>query len=595
MSTDVLPLELRRQRLDRLLKALSLVRDPFPVTPDFESYFFSPRLQVRYEELLSAVAWRKGFVLVTGDVGVGKTTLARLLITTMQGQGVRSALVINTFVQGAELLRVINRDFGLAGAADTIEGLLDELHGFLLEQYAAGANCVLLIDDAQALTVNSLELLRQLSNLETSRHKLLQLVLVGQPELLDLLGRGDLRQLRSRIAMHLRIEPMTLAEMDAYIYHRLAAAGNGAALKVDAAALTLLWEASAGYPRRVHLVMDRCLFGALGRQLTRIDRSLMREAIAEVELPAGSAAPKRPARPTVAGVGGGRAARWAVGALFALVAVVAAVQLEVVPRAALDPLLKRSQAYLERGLGALAATPDHGDERARAGGAEARDLAADAAAPVVTSAAAAPRSAGEGTPPLAAASAELTASTAPASAPQSIFATIPEPLWRSFWARFGTGQPWQSMPAAAALPDDRGAALAALDAALQGTGLRTFLFDRDRAVCDEHVALRFLLNPAGPEHLLVLASAPPSPALIEFGRHSETVRWAQERLRVRGALRAEHVDALLGPVTVYALAHFQREAGLPATGQLDDASLYRLSCAGTRVASGAARTLERAP
>ena len=575
MSSGTLPLFVRRQRLDALLGALGLCRDPFPVTPDYESYFFSPRLQTRYDELLSAVALRKGFVLVTGDVGVGKTTLARLLINAMQGQGVRTALVINTFVQGLELLRVINRDFGLEGCAQTIDGLLAELHAFLLEQYAAGANCVLLIDDAQSLTVDSLELLRQLSNLETSRHKLLQLVLVGQPELIDLVGRAELRQLRSRIAMHLELEPMTLEEMDAYLFHRMAAAGNGGALTVDADALRLLWERTDGYPRRVHLVMDRCLFGALARQVQRIDRGLMREAISEVDLPARSGTRSRPAQP-VRRVGWERNwAGWGAAALLVLAALIAAVRLEGVRLTALDTLVAKLRPY----IGHASAAQNSG---------EAVPVAA-----VVQAMAAAPA---EAVAPAEAAGPIQVAAPVRESAPavppaHALFAQVPQSVWASFWARFGAGN---LVPVVASLPAERSAALGALDRHLEPTGLRSFLLAGAVAVCPEHASLRFSSADGSDEARLVFAQVPRAAVPIEFGRVSAAARWVQQRLRAHGLLQLEHVDGLLGPVTVTALAHFQREAGLAATGLIDETSLYRLSCAGPREL-GAALPVRAAP
>lgn len=557
MSLGTLPLVVRRQRLDTLLGSLGLGRDPFPVTPDYESYFFSPRLRARYEELLSAVALRKGFVLVTGDVGVGKTTLARLLIHAMQGQGVRTALVINTFVQGLELLRVINRDFGLEGQAQTIDGLLDELHAFLLEQYALGSNCVLVIDDAQLLTVDSLELLRQLSNLETSRHKLLQLVLVGQPELLDVVGRADLRQLSSRIAMHLELEPMTLEEMDAYIYHRMAAAGNGEALSVDADALRLLWERTGGYPRRVHLAMDRCLFGALGRQVRRIDRGLMREAINEVDLPAESRQRSRPVQHAGRATQGRNWAGWGSVVLLTLAGVIAAVRLEVVSVAALDPLIAKLRPEIAQATAA---------EAPGVPAAVARALTAEASASIVGAAPAV-----ETEPVEEAASGVLPT--------HALFAQIPESVWASYWLRFGGGA---SVPAAGSLPADKRAALAALDQHLGADGLRSFLLEGSVAACPEHASLRFSAPDGLDEVRLVLAKVPRATEPIEFGRASETVRWVQRRLQAHGLLQAEQVDALLGPVTVAALAHFQRGFGLAATGLLDEPSLYRLSCARMR-------------
>lgn len=568
MISEALPMDVRRRHVDALLQSLQLVRDPFPVTPDYESYFFSARLRARYEDLLSAVALRKGFVLVTGDVGVGKTTLTRLLINAMQGQGTRTALVINTFVQGQALLRVINRDFGLDANADSIEGLLDELHVFLLEQFAAGANCVLVIDDAQALTVDSLELLRQLSNLETSRHKLLQLVLVGQPELLDLLGRGDLRQLRSRIAMHLQLEPMTLDEMDAYLFHRLAAAGNGDALKVDAEAMALLWQATAGYPRRVHMVMDRCLFGALGRRLTRIDTRLMREAIAEVDIP-GSAPPPRAAAPFS---GRGRGILVGIVAVLVLATAVAAVSFEMLPFAALHQSWAAVQASIQSSVqSALESSGESSGESTP--GAASTDANADAALQPGTLAV-------SETPPEAveATVSEVAVQPATVSAAASLFAGIPEPLWQSFWLRQGI----EHMPAVGQLPEDTRAALERIDAQLEAQGQRALLLTGAQRACEEHLALRLSGTEARPETLLVVTRLPRPVDPIEFGKYSPAVRWVQERLRVHGLIGAVHVDAMLGPVTVYALAQFQRAEGLTATGMLDELSLYRLSCAPRR-------------
>lgn len=572
MSAGASSMVVRRQQVDQLLQSLQLVRDPFPVTPDFETYFFSERLRARYEDLLSAVALRKGFVLVTGDVGVGKTTLARLLINAMQGQGVRTALVINTFVQGQELLRVINRDFGLEARADSIEGLLEELHVFLLEQFAAGSNCVLVIDDAQALAVESLELLRQLSNLETSRHKLLQLVLVGQPELLELLERDDLRQLRSRIAMHLQLEPMTLAEMDAYLFHRLAAAGNGAALKVDADAMELLWRSTSGFPRRVHMVMDRCLFGALGRRLSRIDLHLMREAIAEVEIPAAGSR----ARAVAPAAMPARRPFKAIAVVLLLAALVAAARLEVLPLPAAGQNWAAVQSFL--GRSGVAAPPP----------AAAGPSAVPAHEPVPEADSKAARPAdglrdevGEtGLRASEAGVADAALTGTPAT--ESLFAAIPVPLWQAFWLRQGV----DDMPAPAQLPADTLAALGRLNALLEARGLLAVLLSGAQKPCEEHLALRVSDRETQAESVLAVAGLPRQAGPIEFGKTSPTVRWLQQRLRAHGLLGSVHEDALLGPVTVQALAQFQRGSGLTATGQPDELSLYRLSCASRRGTQG---------
>ena len=565
MNTLALPVDARRQRLDGLLHTLGLSRDPFPVTPDYESYFFSPRLRQRYEDLLSAVALRKGFVLVTGDVGVGKTTLARLLIDALQAEGMRTALVINTFVQGQALLGVINRDFGLQAQALSIEGLLAELHAFLLQQYAAGANCVLVIDDAQALSVDSLELIRQLSNLETSRHKLLQIVLVGQPELLTVLERSDLRQLRSRIAMHLQLEPMSLEEMDAYLHHRLAHAGNAAAFKVEPAALRSLWAYSAGYPRRIHLVMDRCLFGALARQCSTVDERLMREAIAEVQI----AAPASPPAPTRAPRSGGqkrmRMRMFSMSLLLAgALGVSAALALTPPARSALEPAWTRAQAMLDELRPAAAALLS----LALASTPQAQALAVPATPTAAETALTADMNE-------AVASALAVDVEEAVDAHEGVFARVPPALWQSFWAR----QAVEDMAPAATLGADVDTALAVLDAHLQGSGRRALLLAADTTPCAEHLAVHMEADAHFAPAVLVLAAVPVLDSVLEFGQYSPTVRWMQQRLQAHGLYAARDIDAVLGPVTVSVLARFQREHGLAATGSADARTLYRLSCA----------------
>lgn len=549
-NSALLPIDARRLRLDGLLHTLGLTRDPFPVTPDYESYFFSPRLRQRYEDVLSAVALRKGFVLVSGDVGVGKTTLARLLIDALQAEGMCTALVINSFVQGQALLGVINRDFGLSADALSIEGLLGELHAFLLQQYAAGANCVLVIDDAQALSVDSLELIRQLSNLETSRHKLLQIVLVGQPELLDTLGRADLRQLRSRIAMHLQLEAMSFEEMDAYLHHRLARAGNAAAFTVEPAALRRLWAHTGGYPRRLHLVMDRCLFGALARQRTTVDERLMREAIAEVEI-----AGPGPQPAAQAGMqAGGRERRLAVLVLVLASALGGGLALDVgqVARATFDQAWARAQAVVHE----LRPAPDSDPLSApqpRAVLAVAEEAQTDVV-PTTTS----------------------SAQTDVAGA-GGVFARIPEAVWQSFWTRQGVDD--MAPAATVATEGDAQAALRALDARVQASGRRALLLEADTAPCAEQLAVHMDADARFARAVLVLAAVPQAEAVLEFGQLSPTVRWVQQRLQAHGLYAARDIDAVLGPVTTAVLARFQREHGLAATGSVDARTLYRLSCA----------------
>jgi general secretion pathway protein A len=267
------------------LQALELTRPPFPVTPDDEqAFFFSEYLNEKYEELKHFILLRKGFMLVTGEVGVGKTTLTHLLLGHLEKGHVKTALIINTFLQDIELIRAINRDFNLSPQVDTLEGNLQCLNAFLMDAYMADFNCVLIIDDAQRLDINSLELIRQLSNLETAHDKLIQIILVAQPEIMETLNRFDLRQLRSRIALHIELPPLALEEIDHYLHHRLSLAGSNSTIKVSSRAIQDLFRATGGYPRLIHLVMDRCLFGLVANNTRMIDAHLMRQAIKESSL-----------------------------------------------------------------------------------------------------------------------------------------------------------------------------------------------------------------------------------------------------------------------------------------------------------------------
>lgn len=270
--------------LSAYLQNLGFERHPFPVTPDEHGIFFSARLAEQFTELLHFIEQRKGFMLVTGDVGVGKSTLSRALLTRLAEQGECTALVFNTFLQGADLLRAINRDFGAPAEGNSLEALLQALNTWLLQQHEAGRNCVLILDDAQGLDVPSLELVRQLSNLEASQAKLLQIVMVAQPEIRLTLDRHDMRQLASRIALRLELAPLTLSELDVYLHHRLRWAGRAGLLTVDHSALKRLHRYSLGYIRRVHILLDRCLYGLVTRGSKHITTSLVDTAAKELSL-----------------------------------------------------------------------------------------------------------------------------------------------------------------------------------------------------------------------------------------------------------------------------------------------------------------------
>lgn len=278
------------------LATLGLVRNPFPYTPDAGCYFTTPHLEEQRVELEHCILSRKGFCLLTAEVGMGKSTLVRRLMADLAPRQVVSALVFNTFLQGPELLSAVLHDFGLQGTGSMATDI-NVLNSFLLDNHREGRTCLLIIDDAQNLTESSLELIRLLCNLETDQEKLLQILLAGQPELEATLAQHSLRQLRSRVVKHARLYGLNSMEIADYIRFRFESSGSDGSLLLQADACQLLLQETAGVPRQVHLVMDRCLYGLAARNGKVIDAALMKQAIQDcrIQLDAGAAEPASPA------------------------------------------------------------------------------------------------------------------------------------------------------------------------------------------------------------------------------------------------------------------------------------------------------------
>mgnify|MGYP000020553755 FL=1 len=264
-----------------LLSRIGLEFNPFPVTPDADRYFLSDRTHQKLTELLHCIESRKGFMLVTADIGIGKTTLSRRLIGELNQRNTDVALVINSFLHGESLLQAIVADFGL-NAEGSIADVLATLNTYLLSQFHDNQNCCIIIDDAQNLDLESLELIRQLSNLETNQHKLVQILLIAQPEIQTTLAYPEIRQLNSRIALHVELEPFSLAETRAYVEYRLTCAGNAQGIHLSHSALKQLWRESQGYPRQINLIMDRCLYALMAGNTQAINGVLMNEAIQDL-------------------------------------------------------------------------------------------------------------------------------------------------------------------------------------------------------------------------------------------------------------------------------------------------------------------------
>jgi general secretion pathway protein A len=258
-----------------------LQEKPFSVTPDPRFLFLSRSHQEALGHLLYGIDERKGFIAITGEVGTGKTLLCRALLERL-GHHVRTALVFNSCMSDLELLRSITEDFGILAAESTRKALIDHLNTFLIREFRDGRNAVLIIDEAQNLAPEVLEQIRMLSNLETERGKLLQIILVGQPELRQQLARSDLRQLNQRIAIRYHLRPFNHQETTDYINHRLLVAGSHGGVKFSPRALSCIYRHSQGIPRKINLLCDRTLLSAYVQGSTIIDRKLVRHASLEL-------------------------------------------------------------------------------------------------------------------------------------------------------------------------------------------------------------------------------------------------------------------------------------------------------------------------
>lgn len=286
------------------LNHFGFTRPPFAINPDPRFLYLSAKHQEALAHLLFGLGEGGGFVMLSGEVGTGKTTLCFGLLEQLH-ENVDVALILNPRLNALELLCTLCDELQIAypEACDSPKPLIDRLNRFLLDNHARGRRTVLVIDEAQNLSPEVLEQIRLLTNLETPTTKLLQIVLVGQPELPRLLSRRELRQVDQRITARYHLRPLSGAETRAYIAHRLAV-GNGPSDLFTRPALRAVHRYARGIPRLINAICDRALLGAYARDLHRIDANIVREAAAEVGLSAGQNRRWQPAH----GVGIGLAA-----------------------------------------------------------------------------------------------------------------------------------------------------------------------------------------------------------------------------------------------------------------------------------------------
>jgi general secretion pathway protein A len=262
----------------------NLKQSPFSIAPDPRYLFMSERHREALAHLLYGVGSGGGFVLLTGEIGAGKTTVCRCFMEQIP-DNCKLAYIFNPKLTVEELLLTICGEFGVdlpAQGVVSVKTYTDAINRYLLESHAAGKNNVLVIDEAQNLSADVLEQLRLLTNLETSERKLLQIILIGQPELRDILARPELEQLAQRVIARYHLGSLTVEETGQYIAHRLAVAGAAGVAPFPSQVVTLIHQLTKGVPRRINLLCDRALLGAYVENRQQVTKQVVRKAAQEV-------------------------------------------------------------------------------------------------------------------------------------------------------------------------------------------------------------------------------------------------------------------------------------------------------------------------
>jgi len=264
----------------------ALTQSPFSLSPDPHFLYLSEPHEDAIRQLIEASRRNEGIVVLTGDVGTGKTTIARALLTRLDKTSFAS-LVLNPFLSVDELLREILLDFGVVSRDDIRSGragsasrhdLTSTLHDFLLSLHPIGAHGVLIIDEAQHLSIDVLEQIRVLSTVEISTTQLLQVILIGQPALLHALAQEPLRQVDSRVSVRAALTPLSRGDIEAYVSHRLSVAGNAGGVRFDSGAIDAITSLTGGLPRLINLLCDRSLMAGAQAETGTIDAAIVGEA-----------------------------------------------------------------------------------------------------------------------------------------------------------------------------------------------------------------------------------------------------------------------------------------------------------------------------
>jgi len=250
---------------------------PFSLTPDPQYLYPSKGHRTAIDSLLYGIYHREGFMILTGDIGTGKTTVCRAILEKLD-KNVKTAVIFNSFLAKGELLKSILQDLGCAFKARSNKERIDALNNFLLRELSQDKNVALIIDEAQNLSIPVLEQIRMLSNLETEKEKMIQIVLFGQMELEQKLQSPELKQLSQRVALRLRLLPLSRTETESYIHQRLTIAGARGNVTFSRSALQEIFEFSSGIPRLINLICDRVLLAGFIDQTYRIRKRIVKKA-----------------------------------------------------------------------------------------------------------------------------------------------------------------------------------------------------------------------------------------------------------------------------------------------------------------------------
>jgi general secretion pathway protein A len=264
------------------LEFYGLKENPFNVTSDPDFLYLSHTHKEALDHLIYGINARKGFIEITGEIGAGKTTICRALINRLD-ERTKTSLIFNSSLPETQLLEAIVTDFGIQPKRRSKVALVNHLNDFLLEQLAGGNNTVLIIDEAQNLRSTTLETIRMLSNLETSKEKLLQIVLVGQPQLREKLNSPSLVQLRQRISVRFHVRALDRNELEGYIYHRLAVAGSSETINFFPESCEYIFSYSKGIPRIINIVCDKALLLGYVQETRFIGPDIIEKSIEEIE------------------------------------------------------------------------------------------------------------------------------------------------------------------------------------------------------------------------------------------------------------------------------------------------------------------------